>query len=265
MSKLLELPDSGRLLVSTDLHGNLEDFEALRAIWEADRTAHWLILGDIVHGPSEQAAARKPEFHGYQDQSAALVAEVARLVVEYPNVNALLGNHDWAHIGGPMTRKFWTNEPAHLESTMDTESVEAMREFFHSLYLWAWAPNGVFFSHGAAAVAPEDLTLLENLRFDSRQLADRAVMNSAMCSYGQDDETMRGFLDIMGGLVGVPLNVLVHGHDRDEDGWYTEGPHQACPVIFGALHDRKAYLELDLDGEYSEAEALTNCVRRIHS
>ena len=212
MTKILKLPDEGRLLVSTDLHGNFADFEALKSVWMRDRDTHWLILGDIVHGPSEEAALRKPEFHGYEDESARVVAEVAALCVEYPNVNALLGNHDWSHVGGPMTRKFWTNEAAYLESQMDASALDAMRSFFlDETFLWAYTPSGLFFSHGAAGVAPDDLSLLENLRFDSRQLADRAVMNSAMCSYGQDDETMRRFLDVMGELLGQRFDVLVHG------------------------------------------------------
>lgn len=265
MSKLLKLPEEGRLLVSTDLHGNRADFEALRSVWERDRSTHWLILGDIVHGPSDEEALRKPEFHGYEDESAALVGEIAALCVEYANVNVLLGNHDWSHVGGPMTRKFWTNEAAHLESQMESGAVEAMRSFFlEEAYLWAYTPSGLFFSHGAAGVAPDDLSLLENLTFDSRQLADRAIMNSAMCSYGQDDDTMRRFLDILGELLGQSFDVLVHGHDRDEDGWYTEGPYQACPVIFGARHDQKAYLDIDLSQQFDNAGALAAAVRRIH-
>jgi hypothetical protein len=266
MTKLLELPEDGRLIVSTDLHGNRADFEALREIWDADRSTHWLILGDMVHGPSEEAAALNPDFHGYTDESPWIVAEVASLCVEYPHVNTLLGNHDWSHVGGPTTRKFWTNEAAHLESIMDQNAVEAMRAFFlEQAYLWAYAPNGLFFSHGAAAVAPDELGIVENLKFDSRQLAERAIMNSAMCAYGQDDAAMRRFLDIMGELIDEQLDVLIHGHDRDEDGWYVEGPYQACPVIFGAHHDRKAYLDIDLSKRFDAAEALNATVRRIHA
>lgn len=265
MSKLLELPQQGRLIVSTDLHGNRDDFRALRDVWNDDRSAHWLMLGDIVHGPNDVAAARFPDTCDYPDESATLVSEIASIVADYPNVNVLLGNHDWAHVGGPVTRKFWTDEAAHLESEMDRDEVAALREFFHDAHLWAWAPNGLFFSHGAAAVAPDGLSLLDELRFDSRQLADRAVMNSAMCAYGQDDETMRVFLDHMGELLDADLSVLVHGHDRDDDGWYTEGPHQACPIIFGALQHRKAYLDIDLSKRVSHADELEDSVRRLHS
>lgn len=265
MTKLLELPHEGRLIVSTDLHGNRADFEALFEVWTQDRDAYWLILGDIVHGPTDEAAKNLPEMCDYPDESAQLVAEIASLAVDYPNVKMLLGNHDWSHVGGPATRKFWTDEAAHLESTMTPAEVDAMHRFFHDAYLWAWAPNGLFFSHGAAGVPPDDLTLLQNLRFDSRVLADRAVMNSAMCSYGQDDATMRRFLDVMGELVESRLDVLVHGHDRDEDGWYTEGPHQACPVIFGAHDDRKTYLDLDLSRRVGTADELEQYLHRIHS
>ena len=62
MRRVITLPARGSLLINTDLHGNLEDFIRLRAIFErlaAAGEAHWAILGDAVHGPSEAARREK--------------------------------------------------------------------------------------------------------------------------------------------------------------------------------------------------------------
>src|SRR5690606_2350616 len=54
--RVVELPDRGRLIVGTDLQGNLADFERLvehfvRAHEEHPDGAFLVVTGDLVHGP----------------------------------------------------------------------------------------------------------------------------------------------------------------------------------------------------------------------
>ncbi len=49
---------------------------------------------------------------------------------------------------------------------------------------------------------------------------------------------------------------MIHGHDRDACGWFTEGGNQLCPVIFGAPRSQKRYVRLDLAARYPDAAAL---------
>jgi hypothetical protein len=46
------------------------------------------------------------------------------------------------------------------------------------------------------------------------------------------------------------------GHDRDENGYFTEGGNQVCPVIFGAPRHNKRFLVLDLEARYAGVESL---------
>ena len=113
------LPPRGTLLISTDLHGNGEDFRALRARFlramQHDPEVHWVVLGDSVHGPDAAARAEHPELYDYPDESGAIVLELLGLRQRYPDqVHYVLGNHDHAHIGGPRTRKFYDDEAEHL-------------------------------------------------------------------------------------------------------------------------------------------------------
>ncbi|MBS2028257.1 MAG: hypothetical protein JST54_10160 [Deltaproteobacteria bacterium] len=63
-----------------------------------------------------------------------------------------------------------------------------------------------------------------------------------------------------------PLTFLVHGHDRDPNGWFIEGGNQIEPVIFGAPRANKRYLRLALDARYPGVTALRDGeeIRRLY-
>ena len=75
-------------------------------------------------------------------------------------------------------------------------------------------------------------------------------------------------------LAGQPLadlcreyrRLVVHGHDRDESGYFVENGNQVCPVIFGAPRQSKRFLVLDLAGRYEGPGGLREGVeiRRVH-
>jgi hypothetical protein len=51
-------------------------------------------------------------------------------------------------------------------------------------------------------------------------------------------------------------NVVVHGHDRDPEGWFTENGNTICPVLFGAPRTKRRYLRLDLASHYERVADL---------
>jgi hypothetical protein len=66
---------------------------------------------------------------------------------------------------------------------------------------------------------------------------------------------------------GPAVHLVVHGHDRDEGGYFTEGGNQVCPVLFGAPPANKRYLHLDLGAHYRRVEDLRGGVevRRLYA
>ena len=79
MSRVLRLPDHGRLIVCTDLQGCLRDFDRIVELYrgarlETDGDAHILFTGDLVHGPHIDPEDW-PDFLGeyYRDQSGEVV------------------------------------------------------------------------------------------------------------------------------------------------------------------------------------------------
>jgi hypothetical protein len=266
------LPARGQLLISTDLHGNGEDFRRLQAVFDRLRDAaqvpadvHWASLGDLVHGPGDAARERDPLRFGYADESPALVEAMIELRARHPdNFHLLLGNHDHGHIGGPHPSKFYPDEVLALERRMQAEAVARMHELFCGALLAVAAPCGLLLCHGSP---DEQITSLDELGdidpTDEPELTRRSMLRTLLTSYGQPCETTATLLRQLS-RPGLELRVVVHGHDVDLDGWYTEHGNQACPVLFGAPPANRRYLVVDLGARYERAEDLRDGVEARH-
>ena len=266
------LPARGRLLVSTDLHGNLADLRALEAVFARERAeepeTYWVVLGDAVHGPS--ADARSDALCDYDDESSAIVHRLLALRAADPeHVVFVLGNHDHAHVGGPKTGKFHRDEAATLEATLDAAAVAELRALFDDALLAVAAPNGVLLTHGSPDAALVSLAALDGIPFDTRQMnaTEARVVHTLLGSYGQPQATCAKMLAQVSAASGLDLRVVVHGHDKSEDGFFYEGTNQVCPVLFGAHRETKRYVLLDLAARYERAEDLRDGIelRRLHA
>jgi hypothetical protein len=261
------LPACGQLLISTDLHGNLEDFRRLHAVFLALREAaehpdlvHWASLGDLVHGPSPVARRRDALRFGYADESPALVEAMIELRGRFPdNMHLVLGNHDYGHIGGPHTSKFYADEVAALEQRMGADAIARMHELFRGALLAAAAPCGLLLCHGSPDQQIPSLDALDRIDMrrpaGERDEAQRSMLGTLLTSYGQQGEITATLLRQLS-RPELELRVVVHGHDVDLDGWYTEHGNQACPVLFGAPPAKRRYLVVDLGARYEQAQDL---------
>lgn len=280
-SRFRWLPGRGRLLVSTDLHGNGDDLRALRDVFLAlcderpgtevgteDATeVHWALLGDLVHGPDDAARAEQPELYGYPDESPAMPAAVLALQAQHPDrIHYVLGNHDHGHVGGPHTGKFYDDEVLALEQRLDESQRAALRCLFSSAYLALAAPCGVLLCHGSPDHTLQRPTDLDDIPLEVGRATpyQRRVLDTVLRSYGQRQDVTARLLLRFGSE--PPLRLVVHGHDRDELGYFTDGENQACPVIFGALREHKRYLLLDLGARYESVHDLREGieVRRLY-
>lgn len=266
------LPRRGTLLVSTDLHGNWDDFAALRARFLAARASdpetHWVILGDSVHGPSPEARTRQPGLYDYDDASPALPAAILALQAEHRgHVHYVLGNHDHGHVGGPHTAKFYPDEVVALERRCSVEELTALRALFSSALLAVVAPCGALLCHGCPddhLVRFEDLERVKLERRDNEPY-HRRLLDTFTRSYGQSEAVVERMLATVSATA-APVTMVVHGHDRDEAGYFITGARVVCPVLFGAPARARRYLHLDLAAQYEGATALRDGVeiRRVH-
>lgn len=266
-------PGQGTLIVSTDMHGNAEDFAALRGRFLAELAGepetYWAILGDAVHGPSPEARERRPELYDYDDESAAIVLGILELQAAHPGrVVYVLGNHDHGHVGGPHTAKFYPDEVAALEQRCSSEQLAGLQRLFSQALLAAAAPCGVLLAHGC----PDDHLVrfadLEEVRWSraDNSVYRRHLLDTFTRSYGQSEAVVERLLAAVSATA-VPVKLVIHGHDRDEAGYFVaSGSRVLCPVLFGAPRGEKRYVQLDLAGQYASAADVRDGVelRRLY-
>lgn len=239
------------------MHGNRADFLRLRALFlealAATGDAYWISVGDWVHGPASSSADDAhpvtdrfgAPLYAYPDETKAILDDLFLLQDQHPGrVISLLGNHEWAHLGGPRTAKFHDDEAAFLEAQMSDAEVAALRGRFARWPIVALVPSiGLVLTHGALKLGPGDRERLSTLRLDR---AD-PIVQTTMFHYGHDDESAAATLaELSQG--GTRYTVLVHGHDREEEGFVATSASSALLCTsFGARHEQKAYLQLALD------------------
>ena len=263
----------GSLLVFADLHGNAEDFCQLRRIFQCRRQrdpgAQLVLLGDLVHGPDARAGQDFPSLYGYPDRSWEVVQGVLELQRDHPHaVHLVLGNHDWGHVGGPHTHRFHDDEVVFLERGLERSRRQALRALFGDALLLLVAPCGVLLAHGSPGDQLREMHQLESLSLEpaADDQAAQSLLGSILTSYGQRPEVSDALLATVSHELGLSLKVVIHGHDRDEEGWFAEHHNQLCPVIFGAPRENKRYLELDLARFYGSVEDLQEGheIRRLY-
>lgn len=260
--KAARLPERGVLLVSTDLQGNLRDYQRMKALLEAElesgQRAALAFCGDLVHGPSPDlnAPGAWPPHLGteYRDESRELLLDFEAYSRERPAFS-LLGNHEHAHIGGPPVPKFYPDEAAVLDRALGTER-HRMHDFLRTFPLLAVARCGLVLTHGAPAATEGDLEAFESLKYDGydeagiHALYTGDTVGTLLWARAARDEQARALLRATlpaGGGRGI----VVFGHEIVRAGIERIGDHQICLSTSFGLHDRnKRYLRLALDRTY---------------
>src|SRR5438270_642948 len=119
------------------------------------------------------------------------------------------------------------------------------------------APCGLLLTHGSPDDRLEALDELESIALDLARNTphQNEVLRSLLTSYGQPGAVTARLLEKLS-RSGPTLRVVVHGHDRDESGFFVEGGNQLCLCIFGAPRENKRFLRVDLAARYASASDL---------
>lgn len=265
--KVARLPDRGILIAATDLQGNFEDYTALKEVLrrelEAGHEAILLFCGDLVHGPGGVFTERErwPDFLGtfYRDRSAELILDFEALTREYDTV-ALLGNHEHAHIGGPVVSKFHPDEAAVLDKALGANAPRIHR-FLRSWPLLAVAPCGAVFTHGAPRATEPDLEAFERLSYEGfsevgvGDMYERGTVGSLLWSRYAEPEHARALLAAVHGP--GRRGFVMYGHDVVREGYEKIGDEQICvSTSFGLDNGAKVYLRIDLSATYRSVHDL---------
>lgn len=271
VGKVLHLPTSGRVIVATDLHGNLPDLLATitayrQAVEDSQGDAYLLITGDLVHGPV-YSPRNWPEHLGsfYRDQTEEVLDTFLSLRDEFPQrVFTLIGNHEHSHIGGPHTRKFHKDpsETEFLEATLGPEKTERFKEFFRTLPIACVLGRGIVATHGAPRVLSAGYDEVAAVEYGGhehrgvREMLQVPVLGELFWARNSGPLAVRRFLKRME-VNGQANHIVIYGHDPVRKGYLREGDEQLCfSTSFGLKDEKKVYLDLDLSREYKTVRQL---------
>lgn len=250
------LPDRGKLIVATDLQGHVNDFDRVATVFEEAAQgpdgAVLVVTGDLVHGP-ELHEEDWPDYLGsfYHGDSVTVVERARELQNKYPGrVHYLLGNHEHAHIGGPIVAKFFPDEANRLEELLGDERTIAMRQWFRTWPFVAVAPHaGLVMLHAAPHARINSIDDLDNLSFDNsngltlEEMAARGTLGALLWARTTSSERAWNFLR----AIDPNASVAVYGHDVARWGYAIDREPLLCvSTSFGCYDGDKLYLEWDL-------------------
>lgn len=273
--RVVNLPDEGKLLVATDLQGNLGDFERVATVFEAaardPKGATLVITGDLVHGP-ELPEADWPDYLGtfYHGDSKAVLEAARELAARHPGrVHYLLGNHEHAHVGGPVVAKFFPDEARRLEDLMGDDGTERMRTWLRTWPFVAVARKArLVMLHAAPHARIESVADLERLPLEGffdvplDEMANRGALGALLWARTTSSERAHAFLQ----AVHPDARVAVFGHDVAREGYAIDREPLLCiSTSFGCFDGDKLYLEWDLaEPAASAAEVARRGLRPLH-
>lgn len=267
--RVVSVHGPGALLVVSDLHGNLADLQRMIALWRAEPDACLLLLGDLLHGPEIPPDLWASDYQHlgdhYVDASDALFFELERLIEDHPDrVASLMGNHDHAHVGGPVVAKFFTDEAAHTESKLPVEAIPRLRRFLGRLPLIGTSACGVAFTHASPPHAHFDRALLANLdlrgyeQVPTWEMLRRGFLGEILWRRGSRlEDTQRFLARLAYAFPEQPCQVGVYGHEIARGGFEAENDALLnLSSSFGMRRAEKTYLRLDLTRRYDRVEDL---------
>lgn len=264
MRRIVVLPDFGRLLVATDLQGNVGDFLRVETIFEdalaQDAATILVVTGDLVHGP-ELDEAEWPEYLGtyYRGDSKTLLERASGLQERHPGqVHYLLGNHEHAHVGGPVVSKFFPDEANRLEELFGPDETARMRKWLAGWPFLAIAPHaGLCMLHAAPHAHIQNAAEIERLPLDGyfelpiEETSTGGGLGALLWARTTSTERANDFLRALD----PSLCVAVYGHDVARAGYAVDREPLLClSTSFGCYDGDKLYLDWDLSVRASSAQ-----------
>jgi len=246
--RVVHLPDRGRLIVATDVQGNVTDFDRIAAIFEETTArepdgAYLVVTGDLVHGP-ELTESQWPDYLGsfYRGDSKTVLEHARALSNRHPGrVHYLLGNHEHAHVGGPVVSKFFPDEARRLEDLLGFEGTQQMRGWLRNWPFVAVAKKARMVMLHAAPHAriqsAEDLDRLPldgffDLSFEEARpgtpiasdMALQSTLGALLWARSTSTERANAFLR----AIEPEARVAVYGHDVARGGYAVDREPLLC-------------------------------------
>lgn len=241
--RLIELPDCGRLIVVTDLHGNFDDYNYYLNLWdESDPDFHIVFCGDLIHGLDEET-----------DGSVQILDDAIARSRECSNFHTLLGNHEWAHITN--TEIYKNNQPLLLGFKNIISYNKGLIEphltnyikFFKTMPYFARTKSGLFISHSGPSDKIRSIEGFE--RVLEGDYSSPILYDFLWNRYNRPTDYIKSDVDRFLGIVGS--RVMLVGHCPVES--YKVFGNQ---IIMSSSFETKmkTYLDMDLSMEIEDVK-----------
>jgi hypothetical protein len=247
--RTVRLEGAAEVLVSGDLHGNLENFRLLMAAADlAGHPARHFVVQEVIHGPYR--------YPGGGDKSHQLLDLVAALKCQFPRqVHYLLGNHELAQATGRRISKGEEDlNQSFREGVATAYGPRAAEVYAAYQQLLAVVPvalrtdNRVFLSHSlppSSMLADFDPAALERDEPDEGDLLPGGPVHAVVWGRNNQGEHVAAFLER------VDADLLITGHIPCDRGFDMPNDRQ---LVLDSLGTPAAYCLFPADRSLTHAE-----------
>ncbi len=250
---VVDLPDTGKLLLTGDLHDNTQNYQRLVKLAGLDnRPDNRIVLHEVIHGP---------DLVNGMDLSIRMLARVAALKCRYPDqVYVLQSNHELAQLRGEGILKEGRDTVESFDGGIDflfgqdADTVrEAMNGYLRSLLLAVRCANGVFTSHSIPSnsrLKRFDTAVIDRIPAD-QDLSEKGDVYHMVWGRNQSQATADTLAEAWG------CRQFVMGHQPAEMGFE---PLRDTMLVLASDHNHGVALPIDLSRAYDQEELIESIV-----
>jgi len=250
---VVDLPDSGQLLLTGDLHDNATNFQRLQKLAGLDSSPdNRAIFHEVIHGP---------DLVNGMDLSVRMLARVAALKCRYPDqVNVLLSNHELAQLRNEGILKEGRDTVESFDEGLDfmyggqADAVrEAMNVYLVSLPLAVRCANGVFACHsipGNSRAKRFDPTVIDRVPTEE-DLSEKGDAYYMVWGRNQSQQTADTLAEAWN------CKQFVMGHQPADMGYE---PLEDTMLVLASDHSHGVALPIDLSQTYDQEQLIESIV-----
>ena len=245
---IIQLPDTGRLIVTGDLHGHRKNLEKIIALADLENNPDThIIFQEILHG------GKQDEYGGCI--SFMLLFDILKMQLRFPDqVHLIMGNHDTAFItnsevmkGGKEMNEPFNRAIKHCFKE-ECESVKsALKQYLLSQPLAVKTVNKLWISHSLPAnrfADDFDMSIFER-KIEMEDLKRPKPVYTLTWGRSHSKETLTKLAEKF------EASAFILGHQPAENGFRVEFPNT---IIITTEHNHGCLLSLDMSKSYTIEE-----------
>ncbi len=247
VQQVVNLPDTGEMIMTGDLHDHRRNFDKLLAYADlpANPDRH-LILHELIHGDHYDPVTRS-------EHSWITLFRAAELKVDFPDrVHFMLANHDLAQIhgegimkGGISVCESFSRGLKQAFGDRQLVVAAALSEFLLSLPLGIRASNGIFCCHSLptdAQIETYDFSVFGRELTGPDYQRRTGPVYQLIWGRGVTAEGAAHFADQ------VAADIILTGHQPQDSGYLVNGQRH---LILASEHNQGVMLPIDLSHQYT--------------